>query len=800
MDGIGRTRRVAGLAAGLSAIAVCAHAAEPGLSLVIPVQSREAAVLELARQAGLSVGFTPDARCGGQAGVSGRMSVDAALTRLLAGSACVAVRPDPRTVVIRPRPSAAPPTEAPPRPGPAVDLGELVVTAQKTETLLSATPYGLTAASGADLARRGINDVRDLPLLAAGLTVTNLGPGRDKVLLRGLSDGPITGHTQSTVGLYLGELRLTYNAPDPDLPFVDVARVEVLRGPQGSLYGAGSIGGILQVVPNAPDLARRSGELSVGAADTAHGQPSYDLEAVFNQPLAGGVAAVRAVTWAETTGGVLDNVRLGRRDTDRSRRQGLRLTGLWQATPDLALDLTVIDQTITTRDAHYVAAALGPRARTTAVAEPHDNDFLAVLAGAHWTPSWGRVTASLGALDHDVTTTYDASAAPAELMTPGGRPLTYQDGNEIRGLVSEVRAASTGADRLRWTAGAFNAFGQQKLDAVLTGQAGAAGYVEVRRDRLRESALFGELSYDLTPALTLTAGGRLFSSRLQTRSTVAIGAPIRRFEGVARDTGFAPKLLAAWRPASGLTVYLQAAQGYRTAGFNTSGPEGQTFGDASGDAQPLRRYGGDELWNAEAGMRWRSSDGGLTARAAVFQADWDDIQTDRILPSGLPYTANLGDGRSRGVEIEGSFTRGPWVLAGNLVRQEPELRRPAPGVPGRGDTGLPGVPDLSYAATVLYTAELPRESQLELSASYAYVGHSRLTFDAVTAPTMGGYGDLRLAADLRSGPYRLRLSVENALDRHGDTLAFGNPFTFRTETQTTPQQPRTVAVRIARAF
>ena len=307
-----RDRRLAGLVAGLSAVAPLAHARGTQIDFAIPEQAREAALIAFGRQAGLSLGFTPDAHCGGRAGVRGRMDLDSALSRLLDGSSCVALRPDSRTVVIRARPTPAPAPEAraaPPRPpGPAL-LGEIVVTADKTEGLLSASPYGLTAVDGRELQRQGISDVHDLTLLAAGVTVTNLGPGRDKVLLRGLSDGPLTGHTQSTVGLYLGDLRLTYNAPDPDLPLIDAARVEVLRGPQGSLYGAGSIGGILKVTPNAPDPREASARLTLGVASTAHGAASGEVHATANLPLPWGTSAVRVTAWNEVDGGYLDSSR-----------------------------------------------------------------------------------------------------------------------------------------------------------------------------------------------------------------------------------------------------------------------------------------------------------------------------------------------------------------------------------------------------------------------------------------------------------------------------------------------------------
>lgn len=778
-----------------------ARAAEPELRFDISPRAREEALIDFAAQAGLSIGFAPGARCGGQAGVTGRMTAAAALARLLTGSTCEAVRPDARTLVIRPR-RAPPPAPVSPAAAPAppsvVDIAELVVTGEKRETLLSSSASALSVMSGADMARAGVSDVGDLSLLSAGVTVTNLGPGRNKILLRGLSDGPLTGHAQSTVGIYLGELRLTYNAPDPDLPLADIARVEVLRGPQGSLYGAGSVGGVLHIVPNPPDPTSAYGRIEGAVGDTRHGAASRSAQVMLNRPLLDGAAAVRLVAWSEIAGGSIDDTARGLADVDRTRRKGMRLSGAWRPTDAVALETTFVSQSIATRDAHYAEGPVGSLSRAAAVAQPHDNDLLAISTTLRWTLDGARLTATVGALDHEVSTTYDAASAPAVLVAPGAAPRRFSDENEIRGVLGEVRVESARPGRFQWVAGAFGALGRQRLDADLLAT-GGEGYAEARRDNLLEAALFGEASYDLTDRLTLTAGGRAFVSRLETDSRVFLGAPLRHFDGRLTDSGFAPKLKLVFRLSPRASVYASAAEGYRAAGFNTGGPPGQVFGRDEGSL-PLRRYGGDELWSYEAGVRWRSADHALSVRGAAFLADWRDIQADLILPSGLPYTADFGDGRSRGAEVEASWRRGALNVAVNAVWQDPELvSRPA-GLASLHEASLPGMPRVSAAATAGYTVALGEGLNLDLAASYAYVGHARLTFDAATAPSMGDYSTLRLAATLRSGPWEAGVSVDNALDSRGDTLAFGNPFSFRAGDQHTPQRPRTIRLTASRAF
>jgi iron complex outermembrane receptor protein len=782
-----------------------AGAVEATRDFDVPEQARETALLALGAQAGISLGFAQQVRCPGAAGVRGRMTLRQALDSLLAGSACEARLLDPRTVVILARPAApvAPPPPAAPRrasPPPPVTLNALVVTATKRETQLGEAPYSLTAVPAEALARAGVVDTPGLSALAAGVTVTNLGPGRDKILIRGLSDGPLTGHTQSTVGIYFDAQRLTYNAPDPDLRWTDVARVEVLRGPQGSLYGSGSIGGVVQIVAQRPDLSAPSGWMGASAEATAEGQPSAVLEGAVNQPFAGGRGALRLVGWSEVSGGYIDNPGTGRNDANRTARRGGRAAVVWEPAGAVSLEASLISQSIYSRDAHYVQPILGRLARATRNLEPHDNDFLATSLTARWRAPVADLTLTAGMIDHTVGSRYDATAAAPGLVQPGADPAIYRDQNEIRGLVGEARLVSRGAGPLEWLAGAFISDGAQRLEAQLDDTRGLPAYAERRRDHLHERALYGEASYALTRRLTLTVGGRLFASELRTTSKVTLGDVVQPFAGRTRDRGFAPKMVASWRLSPQAMVYAQAAEGYRTSGFNTAGAPGQAFGAARGAAQPLRRYGGDELWSYEAGLRWSAPDGAARLRAALFHASWRGIQTDLLLPSGLPFTANIGDGQSNGLELEVGARLTALTLSGNLTLQKAELQRRDPGFASRPDSGLPGVPSLAFALLAEYDRPLAAGWTLELASRYAYVGRSRLAFGAAVAPRMGGYGDLRLSAVLRSDRLRVSAYVDNLADSRGDTLAYGNPFSLTVTPQSTPQRPRTVGVSIRRDF
>lgn len=774
-----------------------AMAQAPAVSFNIPAGSLGAELVAFAVQADISISTRNIAACAptGRALV-GRYSPRDGLTRLLAGSGCTFRFINDRAVDIVPLPRSAPVAPDPPAPPLAsTDLAPVVIVATRRPQGVDSLAYPVSALSASVMSEQGVADAADVARLSPSMTVTNLGAGRDKILLRGLSDGPLTGRTQSMVGIYVDDVRITYNAPDPDLRLTDMDQAVVLRGPQGALYGAGSLGGVLHLVTAKPDPGAAAGWMSVSGAATRGGDPSATVEGMVNLPLFDQRGAVRAVAWREQTGGYIDDAAMGLENVNRTVRFGGRLAAQLDLGERWTLAASLIGQAIDSADTQYALDGQPPYTRRNTLREPHDNDFAMVDVSLTGDLGWARFHGSTALVAHQLDSRYDATAAPPVAMPPG--PAAFDDETGISSLVTEATLMSPDDAAVRWLAGLFYARTRQNLTLTLErpGPSPLVAFSEDRHDRLDEAALFGEISLPLGEDIELTLGGRLFAVSGATKSAIAmpLTAASSSYRGSDRGTGFAPKMRLGWRHGEGMLLYVEAAEGYRASGINTTGAPGQVFG-VSGASQPWRRYQGDELWSVEAGGRFRLMDGRLKFNVAAFVARWTNIQSDQLLPSGLPYTANIGDGVNQGLEMEGVYTSGPLVLAANLLINAPELNRANAGFSAHGDLALAAVPDLSGGFSAHYAWSLPGDRLLALDGRLAYVGKANLAFDSSTSPAMGDYVETRLAGTLVADRWSLTLSVTNLADTSGDTFAYGNPFTLRTTSQATPQRPLTVQI------
>jgi outer membrane receptor protein involved in Fe transport len=771
------------------------------------------ALIDFAVQSNLSIGGV-SACVGSTEGLNGRYTVDEGLRRLLDGANCRFRRVASDTVRILPpeRPEAAPspqgPAKAPAPPAslPDLTLQEVVVTSTKRTAAVDRLPYAISALNADALQVAGAMDIEDVASQLTSFSTTNLGPGRDKILIRGLSDGVFTGRTQSTVGVYLDDVPITYNAPDPDLHIGDLDMVEVLRGPQGTLYGGGAMSGIYRIVPRKPELDQVSGSFRAGLAETLGGGPSSEVEGAINAPLVKDRLAIRALAYQDVAGGYIDDINLHQNQIDRSVRTGARAYVRGEVDPSLTLTVGGAYQAIHSNDTQYISPTLGRLHRANLVRESSDNNFGHAEAEIEKIGGWGRFRSTTSWVRHDFSNLSDASnALPLfGFTTPGVG--SYDEPSKIDMLVEDAVWTSPSAGRLQWLAGLYGALTQEHTNAfVRAGEMTVAPaqllYQEHRSDHLSEGAVYGEATWSFTDALQATLGARAFVDRVETRSDVNNPQTnvSRLFQGDLNGSGVSPKVAVSYRLAGHQLLYASVEEGHRAGGFNTGGLIGAVFVTSPSALGLHRQFDGDELWNYEVGAKLSFFGDRLRLRAAGFYNAWKNIQTDQFLISGLSYTANAGDGRNIGLETEVQARLTPnWTLQANALVNEPKLEKPNPGFTANVD--LPGVPDVLAGARTEYRFPLPFGLQGLVSADARYVGRSHLTFNPLIQAPMGGYVLARLSAQASYGRWRLAAFLSNPTNESGNTFSYGNPFNFQQVREVTPQRPRSLRILLSAEF
>ena len=809
----------------LACVAGRADAADSRPRISISPRSYADALIDLGLQTNVSILGTASCGVGGRVALSGRYSLEEALSRILDGAPCRYRIVDGRTVRIAPAPQApaAGPAREPPR-APSL-VSEVVVTATKRPMALARLPAGVSAISGDQAAATGAVDVGGTVGQLAGVLTTNLGPGRDKLLIRGLSDGAFTGRTRSTVGTYLDDAPINYNAPDPDLRLVDIDRIEVVRGPQGALYGSGAVAGVYRIVTRKPDLDHMEAGVLGSYAWTRGGAASHEVEGYVSLPILKDRIAARLVAYEDVQGGYLDNVNLRIANVDQTRRSGGRLAVRAVVSENWRVDLTAATQTLHSNDTQYVISGMAapiddglqrirtepvadggvaaPAGRRNQIREAHDNDFSYVGGVIKGDFDWGGLTSSFSYVRHVFSSQFDATAGLGDIL--GLSNLVglgaYVEATRSNMLVQDLVLHSSGAGRFDWLVGVYGAktieSTPSSLDLLTDGASTATVYTENRKDRRREAAIYGEGTYELSHGWSATAGGRLFENRVHTTADLDIIQPYgpRSFDRSRTFQGFSPKISLQKEFATGELIYALVAEGYRPGGFNSSG------------FFPIRAsrttFAPDQLRNYEVGTKFRRFDNRLGVRAAAYYNAWSNIQTDRYRESGLAYTANVGDARIYGLEAEATYDW-PFGLSVQLngLLSDSETKNPNPAFVDPVTKELPGVPKVSGGMLAVYQRPLSNNFTLRLVGEANYVGRSALSFDASQSSRMGHYLRARLSAEIANDTWRVTAFVSNPFDDAGDTFAYGNPFSFSKDgvRQATPQRPRTFGLRLAAGF
>lgn len=705
--------------------------------------------------------------------VRGRMEPADALARLLAGSGWEARQVGPAIwkLVRAKKPLATGARDVSrAKPPPPLDI---VVTALKRDQLLLTLPAAVSVIDGDRFTTastaRGSSDLAEE---VVSVFSTNLGPGRERLFLRGVADSPFNGPTQSTVSLFLDDSRINFALPDPDLRLVDIDRVEVLRGPQGTLYGAGALGGIVRIVTNRPTLDQWGGGIAIEGSSVDHGADDGALEAYINAPLVEGKLALRAVGYRDRSGGWIDDSLRGLSDVNRSIRSGMRANLRWMPGPDWTLDVSLVAQDLKVRDTQYATSGMS---RGNALAEPQRNQFFLARMEARGPIGTLDFLSSTAIESNQLDSRFDASAVAAQRDMAA--PLAYDEQRRIYLVTQEFRLSDP-RDPHRWVVGASILDAVNVLDGKFTPPSGSAVQARLQGNLTLEAAVFGEATQSLGDNIDLTVGVRAFVAQIADDPRDIKGPGIKKY-------GFTPSATLAWHPGTDVLLWARYASAIRPGGRTRI------------DADTVVNFRSDKLESVEIGSRLTLLDDHLMLSGVLFGLNWRNLQSDRINLDGLVTTVNVDDATNYGVEIDARGQWGDVALEGSLTRQHGRLATREPNTGERPK--LPVLPDLSGRIRLSWEHRYGRWTA-NLYTAANYWGSAQLGFDPAFRQSLPDRLLVSMGTSVARDNWRASLSISNLLNSRKNSFAFGNPFSFRTTPQFTPLQPRTIGVRFERSF
>ncbi len=581
-----------------------------------------------------------------------------------------------------------------------VSADEIIITAQKREENLQDVPIAVTALGTAKLSQLQVQDFDDYARYLPSLSYQSLGPGSQNVYFRGVASGENANHSASlpSVGVYLDEQPITTIQGNLDIHVYDIARVEALAGPQGTLYGASSQAGTVKIVTNKPDASGFYGAVDAEINTVAHGEEGYVLEGFVNAPLSDR-AAIRVVGWYDRDGGYIDNVP----GSLTFPTSGITFTNAGLVEDDyndvetygaraaLQIDLddswTVTPSIMAQKQLSYGSFAEEsglPRRLTVQQFNPeryNDRWYQAALTVEGKLGNWDLTYAG-AYLQRKINSESDYAdyAYFYDALFGYGAYFYDNDGNLINpnqyiiGIdrftkqSHEIRLASPADQPLRFIGGLFyqrqtHNIEQNYIIDNLTDLFTVTGTdsniwltKQLRTDR--DYAAFGELSYDISDKFTVTGGLRVyryknslkgffgynanFSSRTGEAACfgppVVDGSPCTNLDKTTADTDFVHKLNATYRVNDDALVYATWSKGFRPGGVNRRGT--------------LPPYGPDELDNYEVGWKTTWADGAFRWNGAVYYLEWSDIQLSFLGANGLTEIRNAGNARIWGIESD----------------------------------------------------------------------------------------------------------------------------------------------------
>jgi iron complex outermembrane recepter protein len=661
----------------------------------------------------------------------------------------------------------------------AAESDIIIVTATKRDANLQDIPFSINAQTAADIQKSGATTLEDLSRNVAGLSIQNLGPGQSQVAIRGVSAGQIVRDqpgVKEQVGIYLDESVISLSLFTPDLDLFDLNRVETLRGPQGTLFGSGSVGGTVRYITNQPKLGKFEGTIEANANLVDGDDFGGHVKGAINLPV-GDKVAVRAVGYYTRYGGFIDALTPAgtQKDVNDGKRYGGRLAITFEPSDNISITPRIVYQKIETngfnRQETFNLFANPFTTTRPAVTFKERQQFLLLNEAFEDETIIGDATIKigLGAVDLTSVSTYtrrdilvsrDASALTGSVSVDLGFPTAaislpsnLLDTTKVDAYTQEARLSSNGKGKFQWVVGGFFSDTKRKYaqrlptpgyDAATDATLGAGTSAGARNGfganspfnsdlpySLKQYSVFGEGSYELTDKFTATVGGRYYDYK-EVRTITSGGLFANGDRGrvdKTTSTGFSPRVLLSYKATENITVNAQASKGFRLGGVNDplnanlcQGTDRATFGG-------FQNYDDETLWNYEAGIKTKSR--GVTFNAAVFYNDIKNLQTTLDAGScSSRIVFNVDKAHSVGAEFELSAKPTKRIdigISGSIIdsQYDSTVRDGTGAVIGgiRNGNRLPTVPRFQISANSTYTAPIGDGNEVFVTGSVQHIGN-----------------------------------------------------------------------------
>ncbi|MET0535696.1 MAG: TonB-dependent receptor [Steroidobacter sp.] len=674
-------------------------------------------------------------------------------------------------------------------------ISEIVVTATKRQERARDIAGSVSAMSGAQLEALGAQSYQDYLSRTPGV-VFNAGPlGDSTAIIRGVGTSVGKDQGQGPTGYYINEIPLTepgYAVAIPDVDTFDVERIEVLRGPQGTLFGSSALGGAINFVAREATTAGFDMALqtSVSSTRNSDGDVGYTGKGMVNVPLNDSFA-IRGVGYYRTEAGYLDNIGLGRQASNEQTDKGGRFSAVWTPGETTKVSLLSLYDKSQTPDFGYRYPLLGEFARNTQVPEPVEFQLQLHSLRIDQDVGLATLTALAGYSEKKRSLTNDYTRFYGDGLP---NPTPYFDQGKSENRSFELRLSSPKGERFDYLVGVMGTKTDKTFNDSIVSDGSYAVLVtrdldengapdnspaDLRGDEFywgvgktegEEKAIFGEANYRFADRWTLTFGGRYFDTEVSSRSVfsgIFYPGSLALPPGRQTEDGFAPKLSIAWRASDDFMTYALASKGYRFGNPNTIFPLAG-FNTPNG-------WKTDSLWNYEIGVKTSWLDRRLQADLTVFVIDWSDLQVRLYRPDDVTYGTNAGEARNIGQEFSGAWrVTDAFDVSLNVTHLDAQLTQT---VVSNANTvlldgqQLPGASEWQISAVAV--ARLPLTAEPTITLSHRYLSDAPQSLQTPRL-RINGYGqtDLRLATTFDQ--VGVSLFVSNLTDKRGVTFGYGD--------------------------